>query len=386
MRVIITIAILFVLTVNTFAVQRIGQVCEIKGQEPTVISGFGIVTGLAGTGDRPSEFGILARSMVKELTHRGYPEVKPDTTVRDRNAANSIREVGTSRNMAFVALQATIPATGGRDGQMLDLTVTAMNSAASLEGGVLEVSILMAPVPEKPELAKPLGMAWGKITIDNDRIKTGGTIKGGCRLTADYIHPYIKDNCFTLVMTKNYASMARAAVVAQSINDNDLASQQGVESSTGNRVSSDDNWVARAYNAQNIVVRIPKHCLGNPVPYIAEILGIELLPSTQFQILPRIVIHEREGIISGGEDVDIAACFVSHANITIDVQQPPPAPPQRTVAVDPAGLRVEPVVPNIKLRALTESLNAMKVPTKDIIAIIKNLHQQGAIQAEVIYQ
>ena len=383
-RILFTIACLFFAS-PLFAVHRIGQVCDIKGQEPTVITGFGIVTGLSGTGDRASEFGLLARSMVQQLRHRGYPQVQADPRVRARNAPDSIREVGTSRNMAFVSLQVTIPATGAREGQMLDVTVTSLNSASSLEGGVLEVSDLLAPIPENPEMAKPLGKAWGKITIDNDRIKTVGTIKGGCRLTADYIHPYIKDDCFTLVMTKNYASMARAAVVANTINNSDLASQQGISQGAG-RSSSDENWVARAYNAQNIVVKIPTEHLANPVPYIAEIQGLVIEASTQFPILPRIVIHEREGVISGGEDVDIGPCFVSHANVTINVEQPPPPPPQRVVVVDPAGRRVDPPIVNVKLQALAETLNEMKVPTKDIIAIIKNLHQQGAIQAEVIYQ
>ncbi|HBT75539.1 MAG TPA: hypothetical protein DEB39_01145 [Planctomycetaceae bacterium] len=359
------------------AQHRIGQLCRIKGQEATMIRGFGIVAGLNGTGDNPREFGPLARGMIQQLQNSGFPMVglKPSSP-QDRGGPDPMRELGTSKNLAFVEVMVTIPAMGARSGDMLDVTVASVNKASSLEFGVLMISTLMDPVPQNPGQAKTLGRAWGKITLDNDKAKNVGTIKagadGGCRLTSDYIHPFVKENCITLVLDEKYAGSAWAAAIAQLINTDNV---------------SDGYEIAKATSPQNVVVKLPNAYLGDPVKFIGLLEGLEIQPDAYgLEILPRIVIHERSGVIGGMENVNIAPVFLSHQNISIEVQNPPAAPPQRWIPMDVDGAMADPPVVAPKLRALCDTLNAVKVPPKDMIAVIKNLHNLGAIQAQVVYK
>ena len=89
--------------------QLIGTVARVKGQEPTVIHGFGLVTGLKGTGDKPSEFKETGRVLMRTLQLSGHPNVTE-------------KEMGTSKNVALVKVIATIPPQGARSGETLDIT------------------------------------------------------------------------------------------------------------------------------------------------------------------------------------------------------------------------------------------------------------------------
>lgn len=376
----LSFVILFAFAVPALAEHRIGQISHVKGQEPTLIRGFGIVGGLNGTGDSPREFGPLARAMIRQLENSGMPmENLPPSSPRERTGPDPVREVGTSKNLAFVEVMVTIPATGARSGQVLDVTVVAVNKAASLEHGVLLDTALFAPVPQDPNRTITLGKAWGKITIDNDKGKNVGTVKagvdGGCRLTSDFFHPFVKENCVTFVISNLYSRFEMAARVANAINSHNLARGAGRK-------------IAKAINQNNVVVEIPVAYLDDPVTFVGLLRNIVIPPDPTLDSLPQIVIHERAGVISGGERVDISPVFLSHQNISIDVQPDPNVPPpQRWVPMNVDGRFGDPP-PGVspKLRALCETLNEVKVPPKDMIAIIKNLHEQGAIQADVVYR
>lgn len=374
--------VLFCLSSSSlFAVQRIQNVCRIKGQERTVIHGFGIVTGLNGTGDNPKEYNVLSRAIIQWLEVSGQPMqgfISQTTSIRP---IEPTKEVASTRNAALVAVTVTIPETGGMSGDLLDVTVTSINKASTLEHGYLAVAALMAPIPQDPAQARTLGIAWGKITLDNDKAKNVGTVKQGCRLTADYMNPYVKNDVVTLVISKNHASPQIAPAVAEAINNSAIV--LGV---TGQSALSREEPIAKAMNQQVVTVRLPKEYLKDPMAFIGTIMNEPVSPKPDFEPVPRIVINERAGIITGGERADIDPVIVSHAGISILIENPPQPPPQRFVALDTPGLREETAMPNPRLQALTTALNAVKVPTKDMIAIIKTLDRQGAIQADIIYE
>ncbi|MGL4943833.1 MAG: flagellar basal body P-ring protein FlgI [Thermoguttaceae bacterium] len=355
---ILTALLLIVATAApSFGALRVATVARLKGQERTVIRGFGLVMGLNGTGDSPQQFGPTGRSLLAMLEASGHP-------------GGSLKEMGLAKNIALVEVMATIPETGGRGGDLLDCTVSAV-SAKSLAGGVLAIAVLMHPVPQDPSTAETMALAWGPITIENQVALNVGKVKQGARLTSDFMNPYVKDGNVTLVLSKQYASSAMALNVATAINANPLA--------TG-------STLATAINQQNVVVKLPPQYFSNPMSFVGELMSVEI--TRELEAPPTVHINERAGIISIDPRVEIDPVAISHGNIVAEMRPLPAGQveqtPQRVVGLDLQERRTGEANP--RLTALVDALNAIKVPTKDIIEIIKLLERQGAIQGHVLYE
>ncbi|MDR0871792.1 MAG: flagellar basal body P-ring protein FlgI [Planctomycetaceae bacterium] len=368
---------LFTIHSLSAATLKIENVTRLKGQEATTIIGYGIVSGLNGTGDDPKSYDQTARTILKMFELGGLPN-------------GSLKSVGTSKNNALVEVSATIPETGGRDGDRLDVTIASVGNAKSLENGVLSATMLTSAVPQSPELAEALGMAWGKITIENTAAKNVGKIQNGCRLTDDFINPYVKEGNVTLVIKEEYSDPRMAVYVAESINKywNDNLPDAGVSRS---RRSADAGAIAKAINAHFVVVKLPREYYNNPLYFVSELQGVEITMANP--LVPRVVINERSGIISIDENVEVKPVVVTHKNIVAEIRPPVPpgeqeVNPQQFVDIDTetkyAQFQGQPVV-NQKLKALQASLDAARVPPQDFIEIIKTLHRQGAIVGDVIY-
>jgi flagellar P-ring protein precursor FlgI len=359
------------------ATLKIENATRLKGQETTTIIGYGIVSGLNGTGDDPKSYDQTARAILKMFELGGLPN-------------GTLKSVGTAKNNALVEVSATIPATGGRDGDRIDVTIASVGNAKSLENGVLSATMLTSPVPQSPELAEALGMAWGKITIEKESAKLVGKIKNGCRLTGDFINPYIKEGNVTLVIKEEYSDPRMAIYVSESVNKYWADNLPEQPAGRGRR-RADTGAIAKAINAHFVVVKLPKEYYNNPLYFVSELMGIEITIPTP--LAPRVVINERVGIISIDEQVEVKPIIVTHKNIVAEIRPQPAAGqqeqnPQQFVDVDTetkyAQFQGQPVV-NMKLKALQASLDAARVQPQDMIEIIKNLHRQGAIVGDVIY-
>ncbi|MCL2743122.1 MAG: flagellar basal body P-ring protein FlgI [Planctomycetaceae bacterium] len=376
----VTITLLTVLLLyisETFAARMyLENVVRVKGQEATTIYGYGIVTGLNGTGDDPRTYGMAARAIMRELELSGLP--RSLETSRTGRPVSVEQQLGTARNSALVKVMVTIPATGGRDGDMLDCVITSGGNAKSLQNGVLSQTILRGPLPEAPELVKALGLAWGKVSLENEKAQLAGKIKNGCRLTADFIHPYVNEGNVTFVLKEEYANFRMASAVAVAIN-----SFANEEAGMGN--------IAKAINQHFVVVKMPPHYFSNPSSFVTELLqNVEV--TLQRSLPARVVINERAGIITIDEGVEMKPCVITHKNITAEIR-PPLQPgeieinPNQFIDVDTetkyAQFLGQPII-NQKLKALQASLDAVRIPPADIIQIINNLERQGAIIGEVI--
>jgi flagellar P-ring protein precursor FlgI len=95
-------------------------------------------------------------------------------------------------------------------------------------------------------------------------------------------------------------------------------------------------------------------------------------------VTPRVVINERSGSIVIGGDVEIGAAVVTHKNIVIQTGQAPTS--QYFVPVDPEEPK------NPRLQALVAALDAVRVPTEDIVDIIRDLHRNGKLHAHLIIE
>jgi flagellar P-ring protein precursor FlgI len=364
------------------ATLRVEDVVRVKGQEGTQIQGVGLVTGLNGTGDDPKNFTPTAKSILRMLSQSGMPE-------------SDIRAISSSRNTALVEVSVTIPAHGARSGELIDCAVTAI-SAKSLAGGRLSQMKLYAPLPSSPEDTPILGMAWGNLSEIPGK-PNNAFITKGCRLTADFNNPYIKDGCVTLVLRPEHANMRMAFNVAESIsyefsqpkqsNLNNRTRQQIIEEEFKQQKAE----IARAIDGSNIIVKLPRENYGNPMKFMDQLLATEIRLTMPLQ--PQVLIDENSGTIIIDEDVQVRPVVISHKNIDVEIR-PPVAPPeqeinpQRFVDVDTETklkqFNGEAVI-NTKLKALQANMDTLRLSSQDMIDIIKSLHKKGAIIGEVKY-
>jgi flagellar P-ring protein FlgI len=331
------------------------NICHIKGQEENTLQGLGLVVGLKGTGDSANSaptIRSLARAiqlMGTPVGRRGLPDTKADV-----------------KNVALVLVTATVPAAGCRQGDLIDCTVSSIGGAKSLLGGELFITAMQGPQVDSQRV---YAFAQGPIHLDDPKLMPAtGTVFKGCRMEEDFFNPFIKDNKITLVLDKDHADFQVAEDVAELING-----QLGFQTRTGE--------LAHAINQQNIEVNIPQQYREKPVSFISQVLSLPMLdPQTE----ARVVINERAGSVVIGGDVEIGNVIITHKNMIVEVVGGPAAGtgpnPSRFVPIDTSP------TPNPKLKALVETLNTLKVPTEDVIEIIKGIERNGKLHGELIIQ
>jgi flagellar P-ring protein FlgI len=321
------------------------NICHVKGQEENSLHGLGLIVGLNGTGDG-ADYLPTIRSLATALQLMGSPQGK--------TGAIEVK----AKNVALVTVTATVPAAGARQGDQLDCTVSSIGSAKSLNGGILFMTPLQGPQRTNKRV---YGIAQGMIHIDDPKIATNGKIQKGCRLEADFFNSYAKDGKITLVLDKHHADFQVAQEIAELINSQ-LAFQT-------------DDRPAKALDQVNIEVKIPQQYLEDPVDFVSQIMS---MPTLDPQGESRVVINERAGSIVIDGNVEIGSVVVTHKNIVIETGTNVNA--NQFIEIDPAKTG------NPKLRGLVESLSAVKVPTADIVEIIKGLDRNGKLHAELIIE
>lgn len=373
----LAIIILFGTSTASAATLRLENVTRVKGQEATTIYGYGIISGLNGSGDDPRSYGHTARAIMRKLELSGLP--RGNQPGRGGRPVSVEEQLGSSRNNALVEVMVTIPSTGGREGDTLDCIVSSVGNAKSLENGMLTATTLYGVLPQAPETKEPRGLAWGKITLENPNAQLVGKVKRGCRLTGEFINPYVHQGNVTFVLLEEYANFRMATSVADAIN-NYAQSEAGM------------GKIAKAMNQNYVVVKMPTEYFSDPATFVTELQqNIEI--NMVRALPPRVVINERAGIITIDEGVEVKPCVVTHRDIVAEIRPPVPEGeiernPNQFIDVDTetkyAQFQGQPVV-NQKLKALQASLDAVRIPPEEMIEIIKNLVRQGAIIGDVVY-
>jgi len=331
------------------------NICHIKGQEENTLQGLGLVVGLKGTGDSAGSAPTI-RSLARAIQLMGTP-------VGKRGQLDPKADV---KNVALVLVTATVPAAGCRQGDTLDCTVSSIGGAKSLLGGELFITALQGPQVDSQRV---YAFAQGAIHLDDPKVfPTRGTVFKGCRMEEDFFNQFIKDGKITLVLDKDHADFQVSQDVAELING-----QLGFQTRSGE--------LAHAINQQNIEVVIPSQYREKPVSFISQVLSLPMLdPQTE----ARVVINERAGSIVIGGDVEIGNVNITHKNMVIEAgtaQAGATGPnPSHFVPIDTGP------VPAPKLKALVETLNTLKVPTDDVIEIIKGIERDGKLHGDLIIQ
>lgn len=341
---------------------RIKDVADFEGVRENQLVGYGLVVGLAGTGDSLRNSPFTRQSLAAMLERLGV------------NAANGNLN---TRNVAAVMVTANLPPFAAQ-GSRIDVTVSALGDARSLAGGQLLVTPLMGADQQVYAVAQgPLAIGGFAATGQSGSSVTRGVPTAG-RIASG-----------ALVERELHFDIAAQRELRLSLRNPDFTTAQRIAAAINAVVGSD---AAQAANPGSVVLRRPESYQGDMVSLVGRIENLEV----EVDSPARIVIDESSGIVVMGENVKVSTVAIAQGNLTISVREDPfVSQPERfsrgeTVVVPSSGVEVEEeegglvVVPGgVPLRQLVNGLNALGVTPRDMIAILQALKAAGAIQAEI---
>ncbi|WP_146594196.1 flagellar basal body P-ring protein FlgI [Novipirellula galeiformis] len=360
--IVITLALCVLVNQADAATLRLGDMCRLKGQEINTLQGLGLVVGLRGTGD--SDAAPTARALARMMQLMG------GSMAVDTLGQLDLKDVADAKNVAMVFVTAKIPAVGSQNGDQIDITVNAIN-AKSLEGGYLMLTPLLGPRADNPTV---YAIAQGRVKVSVDGPATTGTVQGGAKMETTVAASFQKDGMITLILERDFASFDNTQRIEDEVNSLSALTLGDSGRSRGGSLSGTDRPRAQAIDQLHVQVQIPKLYQENPIKFISLLLNLPIQIASHSS---RVVINEREGIVVIGKDVEIAPVLVTHRNLRIEaggagglVGVGDPSDPRETA----------------KLKNLADALNALDVPTSDLIAIIKTLKAKGDLYGEVVFQ
>ncbi|MFW5976506.1 MAG: flagellar basal body P-ring protein FlgI [Bacillota bacterium] len=345
---------------------KIDNIARIEGVRDNQLTGYGLVTGLEGTGDSPQS----------ESTIQSVANMLEDFGV----------EVGTdelnNRNVASVMVTATLPPFS-RNGDRIDVQVDSMGDADSLQGGTLLRTPLEAPNGDIYAVAQgsvsiggysEQGSITGSQSSKNHA--TAGRVPEGAIVEKEIDFDLDGDNVAYLLREPDFDT---ANSVEEAINEEFEETTGGTE-------------IARAADAGRVEVEVPSDYSDNVVEFISEINEIEI----RANIPAKVVINERTGTIVMGHNVRISTVSVAHSNIYVrikeesEVSQPPSfsegdteTVTEEDVEVDEEEGSMEVVEGAGNIEDLVSALNDIGAAPRDIIAIIQAINEEGALHAEL---
>jgi len=337
---------------------RIKDVVDIEGARPNQLTGIGLVMGLAGTGDRSQ---MTVQMMRNLLQQHGI-------TVDER----AVR----SRNVAVVSLTAELPPYV-RPGQTINLHVSTIGDARSLQGGTLLQAPLRAAdgqvyaVAQGPVLVGGFE-ATGAAAAATRNIPTVGRIPGGAIVERDVPAAFMVGGQMALLLRNPDFT------TAQRITD---------------AINSVFGSVARPTDAGRVVVNLPQQFAASPTAFMARVETLEIQPDIQ----ARVAINERTGTVVMGGDVRISSVAVAHGNLTVTVAEDPtvvqPAPlgggrtavEQRTdITIEEDGASLIAMPATTTVRELVRVINAVGASPRDVISILQAINEAGALHGQLI--
>lgn len=342
---------------------RVKDLARVEGVRSNALFGYGLVVGLQGTGDG-TQAAFTVQSVANLLKRSGV--TVPQSAVR-------------VRNVAAVMVTAELPPYS-RPGQRLDVAVSSLGDAKSLQGGTL----LMTPL-QGPDGAV-YAVAQGPISLG------GGFLGGGGGNSVQKNHP-------TAGRIPAGASIERAAPGGGASSGSFRLLLDAPDFATASRLAAAVNEslgaeLARAEDAVAVRISPPEALAADPVALLARIEQIEVRPDAA----ARVVINERTGTVVLGSEVRISSVAVSHGNLkveirtTLEASQPNPFSeggrtvvlPQRDVSASEEGGRVLSLEEGTRIAEVVSALNAIGVSPRDMIAIFQAMRVAGALHAEIV--
>lgn len=339
---------------------RLKELVDVQGNRDNALLGYGLVVGLSNTGD--SEQVLFTMQSVAGLLGRLGVRIDP----------SDVR----SRNVAAVMVTAKLP-TFSRIGATIDVTVSAMGNARSLQGGTL----LMTPLTGADGLT--YAVAQGPVQVGGfegsggfasvrKNTPTSSTIPGGATIEKS-VMPKLDGG--TLMLRLKRADFTNAARIAAAIDQ-----ATGAQS-------------AKAMDAAAIEVKVPEADKESPVLFLSKLEALTI----EVDYRAKVVISERTGTIVMGENVKLRPAAVSHGGLRIAiasqfaVSQPPPfaaagrtvVTPIQQVEAQEAQRSAVAVAAASSVDDLVKALNAIGAPPRDLVAILQALKAVGSLEADL---
>jgi len=342
---------------------RIKDIVEIEGVRDNPLVGYGLVVGLNGTGDSLNNSPFTEQSLTAMLERMGV-------NVRGQNLNTG--------NVAAVMVTATLPPFSNQ-GSRIDVNVSTLGDAESLQGGILLVTPLLGADGEVYAVAQG-SMVISGFTVEGQaatfvrNIPTSGRIPAGAIVEREI--DFELDDFQEIRLSLRNPDFTTARRIARAID--------GFMSAN----------IAEAQNSGSVLLKKPAGFKGTIVDLITD---IEQLPIQPDQVA-RVVIDERSGVIVMGADVRISTVAIAQGNLTIRITETPQvsqanpfAPQGQTVVVPRTDIEVNSgedtklgmLETGVTLQDLVTGMNRMGVSPRDTITILQAIKAAGALQAEI---
>ena len=341
---------------------RLKELVSIEGIRDNQLIGYGVVVGLAGTGDRQQT--IFSNQSLTNILERMGIAVSP-TTIRVKNTA-------------AVMVTATLPAFA-QPGMHIDTTVAAIGDAANLQGGILVLTSLRG--------------ADGEVyAVAQGPVVTGGFVAGRGGATQMVNHPTVGRSPAGATVERPAPSVAPHSVVHLQLKQSDFTTAARIVEAINKHFSDEKPMLAQAENPGVVSVQIPAAFASRTNEFMAALESL----AVEADRPARVIINERTGTIVLGKDVRITPVAIMHGNLNVEIQttyavsQPSPLSqgatevvPQTTTSVKEEKARNVVLKQGATVEELVRALSAIGSTPRDVIAILQSLRSAGALEAEL---
>ncbi len=349
---------------------QIKDIARIAGLESIDLIGYGVVIGLSGSGDKDIE---LTKQTMANL-------------IENFNVKIDVDDIS-SKNVAAVIVTAKAPPFH-KEGDRIDVVVSSLGDATSLEGGVLLMTPLMDPNAEIYALAQ------GSLTVGG--FSAGVAARGGMTVGKNVTTTGIVPSGAKLKHSQSL-NFTQSGILQLILRNPDFTTADRMASA----INKEFGYIAIADDASIISVAIPedKMDMGESAMFMAQLEKLTLTPDSQ----SKIVVNERTGTIVMGGNVHISEAVIAHGNLTVTIKEnlhpsqpiglvmrgPQPGirsleTPDFETDVEEENARVM-VIPNTTtVHDLANVLHKMGATPRDLISILEALRQLGAIQMELV--
>lgn len=343
--------------------ERIKDVASFAGVRDNQLIGYGIVVGLAGTGDQTTQVPFTRQSIQNMLERQG---LSPDGGNVQLN------------NVAAVMVTANLPPFA-KPGQTIDVTVSSIGNADSLRGGEL----LMTPLKGADD--NIYAVAQGSLIVGG--LDASG--RDGSRVTVNIPTAGRVPNGATVERSVP-SKMGGAGAVFLNLREPDFTTARRMEKAINDALGG---GVAQAVDGGTVKVRAPDSP-DQRVGFMSVLENVQVQPG---EGPARVVVNSRSGTVVIGQNVTIEAAAVSHGNLTVtvdeslNVSQPAPFSEGETVVTPESDVTVQEAVnpafvfdPGVKLNDIVQAINAVGASPSDLVAILQALKSAGALKAQLI--
>lgn len=340
---------------------RLKDLVSIEGVRDNQLVGYGVVVGLAGTGDKQTTI-FTTQSLANMLEKMGVSVAPSGIKVA---------------NVASVIVTATLPPFA-QPGTKIDATASAIGDAKNLQGGVLLMTSLR-------------GANGQTYAVAQGPVVTGGFVAGRGGATQTVNHPTVGRLPEGATIERAAPSVEPTANVRLQLRTADFATSARIAEAINKRFGGAAP-IAHAENAALVAVVAPAEWKDRVTEFIAGIEDVNV----EVDRSARIVVNERTGTIVMGNDVRVSPVAILHGNLTVEIQtnllvsQPNIAsqgttqvvPEQKVTAKDEPTHNVI-LKEGATVEELVRALTAIGSSARDIIAILENLRAAHALNADI---